>query len=114
MNKKKTRKKFKIDSKRVSKKRKMMNQNDCEDSNDVLTSNVLNSCVALGGSGDDNEYGHLHHESSGLGGISVNGGGGHLHSDDDELPHYLREQDRFLPIANVAKLMKKQYQKEVK
>ena len=27
--------------------------------------------------------------------------------DDDEIPHYLRDQDRFLPIANVAKLMKK-------
>lgn len=27
--------------------------------------------------------------------------------DDDELPHFLRDQDRFLPIANVAKLMKK-------
>ncbi len=24
-------------------------------------------------------------------------------SDDDELPHVLREQDRYLPIANVAK-----------
>lgn len=32
------------------------------------------------------------------------GGGG---SDDEEVPHILRDQDRFLPIANVAKLMKK-------
>lgn len=28
-------------------------------------------------------------------------------SDDEEVPHLLRDQDRFLPIANVAKLMKK-------
>lgn len=28
-------------------------------------------------------------------------------SDDEEVPHVLRDQDRFLPIANVAKLMKK-------
>jgi nuclear transcription Y subunit beta len=28
-------------------------------------------------------------------------------SDDEEVPHILRDQDRFLPIANVAKLMKK-------
>jgi nuclear transcription Y subunit beta len=27
--------------------------------------------------------------------------------DDEELPHVLREQDRFLPIANIAKIMKK-------
>lgn len=27
--------------------------------------------------------------------------------DDDHIPHVLREQDRFLPIANVAKIMKK-------
>ena len=27
--------------------------------------------------------------------------------DDEEIPHVLRDQDRFLPIANVAKLMKK-------
>lgn len=37
-------------------------------------------------------------------GANAGGGGG---SDDEELPHLLREQDRFLPIANVAKLMKK-------
>jgi nuclear transcription Y subunit beta len=27
--------------------------------------------------------------------------------DDDNIPHCLRDQDRYLPIANVAKLMKK-------
>jgi histone H3/H4 len=32
----------------------------------------------------------------------------HMHQDDDdELPHFLRDQDRYLPIANIAKIMKK-------
>merc|ERR1712168_1019365 len=30
-----------------------------------------------------------------------------IDDDKDELPHVLREQDRFLPIANVARIMKK-------
>ncbi|XP_027222686.1 uncharacterized protein Nf-YB isoform X1 [Penaeus vannamei] len=36
-------------------------------------------------------------------------GHGHQHDDEDkeDLPHLLREQDRFLPIANVARIMKK-------
>lgn len=36
-------------------------------------------------------------------------GHGHQPDDDekDEVPHLLREQDRFLPIANVARIMKK-------
>lgn len=33
----------------------------------------------------------------------------HAHDDEDkdDVPHLLREQDRFLPIANVARIMKK-------
>jgi nuclear transcription Y subunit beta len=34
-------------------------------------------------------------------------GDGSNGSEDEEMPHVLREQDRYLPIANVAKLMKK-------
>ncbi|XP_064078120.1 uncharacterized protein LOC135195669 isoform X1 [Macrobrachium nipponense] len=36
-------------------------------------------------------------------------GHGHQHEDDekDDVPHVLREQDRFLPIANIARIMKK-------
>jgi nuclear transcription Y subunit beta len=43
--------------------------------------------------------------------MSTGGGcvgvGNLMGSDDEELPHILRDQDRFLPIANVAKIMKK-------
>jgi nuclear transcription Y subunit beta len=98
------------------------------DSNDVLgfkhdhESGMLNGGggggsggAGLSQSGDDSAheiYGNsLNQESGGLLlgdasglGDGVNGGGG---SDDEELPHFLRDQDRFLPIANVAKLMKK-------
>ena len=76
-----------------------MNPNDCNlsesDSNE--RAGLLNS-GGLGSGGDDADlYGHNNHEAGGLEDIY----------DDDELPHFLRDQDRFLPIANVAKLMKK-------
>ena len=82
----------------------MMNSNDCNvgdnDSNDVLSASVLNSGVNLDAGGD--ESGNDLYNSG-----AVLAGSGGLLSDDEELPHLLREQDRFLPIANVAKLMKK-------
>ena len=65
------------------------------DSNDVLGSNVLG--VAGNEDGDLDGTGLLSHAN----------GAGSMLSDDEELPHLLREQDRYLPIANVAKLMKK-------
>lgn len=39
----------------------------------------------------------------------VEGHSVHQHDDEDkdDVPHLLREQDRFLPIANVARIMKK-------
>ncbi len=92
------------------------------DSNDVLgfkhdhDSGMMNGGAGLSQSGDDSAHeiygnslnqesgGLLLGDASGLGGEGVNGAGG---SDDEELPHFLRDQDRFLPIANVAKLMKK-------
>jgi nuclear transcription Y subunit beta len=77
---------------------------------------VLNG-AALSQSGDESNHdlygnGNLNQESVGglmTGGDATNGGGegGTGASDDEELPHFLRDQDRFLPIANVAKLMKK-------
>ena len=46
--------------------------------------------------------------SNDLANTLVSGLEGPNHSDDDEeIPHVLRDQDRYLPIANVAKLMKK-------
>jgi histone H3/H4 len=84
----------------------MMNTNDCNvgdtDSNDVLTASVLNSGVTLETGGDESG-----NDLYSNGGVLTNANGTGLLSDDEELPHFLREQDRFLPIANVAKLMKK-------
>ena len=97
----------------------MMNPNDCNvgesDSNDVLASSVLNSGVSLGNAGagtDDGSHdlytSNLSHDASGmLSSNAINMGSGLNFSDDEEIPHFLREQDRFLPIAIVAKLMKK-------
>jgi nuclear transcription Y subunit beta len=83
-----------------------MNTNDCNvgdtDSNDVLTASVLNSGVTLETGGDESG-----NDLYSNGGVLTNANGTGLLSDDEELPHFLREQDRFLPIANVAKLMKK-------
>jgi nuclear transcription Y subunit beta len=94
-----------------------MNQSECKfsvengDSNDVLTSTVLHAAnVTTVNTADDsgNEL-YMNH----MGQMStINGASNISHhqnglSDDEELPHVLREQDRFLPIANVAKLMKK-------
>lgn len=97
----------------------MMNPNDCNvadsDSNDVLSATVLTNGVTLNGHGDDsgNEiYGAVGHDNSGV--CMTGGNGGLMLSDDEELPHVLREQDRFLPIANVAKLMKKPFQSVAK
>lgn len=100
---------------------RMMSQGECNDndSNDVLT--ALNSGVGLHTTGDDSgnelymtaNLVHHHHDASGSlmgnanGMMQINGTTGGSMSDDEELPHVLREQDRFLPIANVAKLMKK-------
>jgi nuclear transcription Y subunit beta len=96
-----------------------MNANDCNvgesDSNDVLASSVLNNGVSLGtagASGDDGSHelytNNLSHDATGmLSSSTMNMGSGLNFSDDEEIPHFLREQDRFLPIANVAKLMKK-------
>ena len=94
-----------------------MNQNDCNlggdsDSNDVVTSTVLNA--GNRNAVDDNDLfssGNLNQDQAhllaavGAGNTTQNGAS--FLSDDEELPHFLREQDRFLPIANVAKLMKK-------
>jgi nuclear transcription Y subunit beta len=46
-------------------------------------------------------------ESDMLNSTAAQSGANNTQSDDDEVPHFLRDQDRFLPIANVAKLMKK-------
>ncbi|CAF0962190.1 unnamed protein product [Brachionus calyciflorus] len=87
----------------------MMNPNDCNvgdtDSQDVLSASVLNGAVhqmGVGGEDSGNElYGAVGHD------VHLNNQNGGHGSDDEELPHVLREQDRFLPIANVAKIMKK-------
>ena len=86
----------------------MMNANECQvgdsDSNDILHQGVLgNGAVGIGNedSAHDIYNSNLNHESGGV------LGNGSILSDDEELPHFLREQDRYLPIANVAKLMKK-------
>jgi histone H3/H4 len=88
----------------INKNIKMMNSNDCNvgdtDSNDVLSASVLNSGVQLDHGGD--ESGNDLYSSG-----AILQGNNNMLSDDEELPHLLREQDRFLPIANVAKLMKK-------
>jgi histone H3/H4 len=84
----------------------MMNQNDCNvgdnNSNGILNEADLNSGVSLGG-GDENVndiYGNsLKNEAGGVLGL--------LSDEEEDPPHLLREQDRYLPIANVAKLMKK-------
>ena len=54
-------------------------------------------------SGNNLLHGDAHNDTTVNNADMTNGAG----SDDEELPHLLREQDRFLPIANVAKLMKK-------
>jgi nuclear transcription Y subunit beta len=96
-----------------------MNQNDCNlggggdsDSNDVVGSTTLNqnnnaNNNGLGGDDCDlfNSTNLNQEQAAMLSANNANGGG--FMSDDEELPHFLREQDRFLPIANVAKLMKK-------
>lgn len=87
-----------------------MNANECpvgdSDSNDVLNQGGVLTGATVGlaseDSGNDLFNGaHVNHDSAGA------LGNGSVLSDDEELPHLLREQDRFLPIANVAKLMKK-------
>lgn len=95
-----------------------MNQNDCNlggdsDSNDVVSSTVLNTgnANAVVDEHDLFNAAGLNQEQANLLAAAVasagqSNGTGFL-SDDEELPHFLREQDRFLPIANVAKLMKK-------
>lgn len=86
----------------------MMNPNDCNvgdsNSNDILGGAALNNGVSLAGGDDSGNdlYGDMT-----LKGETMLGANGTMLSDDEELPHLLREQDRFLPIANVAKLMKK-------
>jgi histone H3/H4 len=91
-----------------------MNQNDCNvgdnDSNDVVNQSVRNTGQQnnTNGLGDDTDLfnsTNLNHEQSSL--LTGANNGGSFMSDDEDLPHFLREQDRFLPIANVAKLMKK-------
>ena len=39
--------------------------------------------------------------------LGLDGGTNQSEDEDDNIPHCLRDQDRYLPIANVAKLMKK-------
>ena len=83
-----------------------MNQNSGvdSDSNDVLGSNVL------GVASNENHHlddGDLCGGNDGTGLLTHANGASSMLSDDEELPHFLREQDRYLPIANVAKLMKK-------
>ena len=80
-----------------------MNQNDGDNnSNDILNGSDLNNGVSLAG-GEENindMYGNsMKNEASGVLGL--------LSDEEEDLPHLLREQDRYLPIANVAKLMKK-------
>ena len=91
-----------------------MNQNDCNggggdsDSNDVVSSTILNTNNQNNHLADDDLFNssNLNQDQSNLLASGANNGGSFL-SDDEDLPHFLREQDRFLPIANVAKLMKK-------
>ena len=79
-----------------------MNQNECSDAQrDVINAvvNGLDTNVTAGNEDSGNDiFGSNLNNETGL--IDEN-------CDDDEIPHYLRDQDRFLPIANVAKLMKK-------
>ncbi|XP_045601582.1 uncharacterized protein Nf-YB isoform X1 [Procambarus clarkii] len=59
-----------------------------------------------GTDGDDIGASFLSSEQYMVEGHSVHS---HQHDDEDkdDVPHLLREQDRFLPIANVARIMKK-------
>lgn len=80
-----------------------MNQADCNsgtDSNDVINA-VVSGLDATGAEDSGNDmFGNLTNNDGAANGMDDM-------YDDDELPHFLRDQDRFLPIANVAKLMKK-------
>lgn len=97
-----------------------MNDNDVKfevgdngDSNDVLASGVLGStggasATTIAVAAADENFNLAGILSSTLSSHHLNGSGaGTVGSDDEEVPHVLRDQDRFLPIANVAKLMKK-------
>ena len=71
-----------------------MNPNDC-DSSDVINGGVSGLEGGAGGEDSGNDmFGNVTNQDGDM-------------YDDEELPHFLRDQDRFLPIANVAKLMKK-------
>lgn len=80
-----------------------MNQTDCNsgaDSTDVINA-VVSGLDATGAEDSGNDmFGNLPNNDGTANGMDDM-------YDDDELPHFLRDQDRFLPIANVAKLMKK-------
>lgn len=80
-----------------------MNHADCNsgtDSNDVINA-VVSGLDATGAEDSGNDmFGNLTNNDGAANGMDDM-------YDDDELPHFLRDQDRFLPIANVAKLMKK-------
>lgn len=99
-----------------------MNDNDVKfevgdhgDSNDVLSSALHQatsgaSATTIAVTASDENFNLAGILSSNLTPHHLNGGGagtGTGASDDEEVPHVLRDQDRFLPIANVAKLMKK-------
>jgi nuclear transcription Y subunit beta len=80
-----------------------MNPNDCNsgrDSSDAINGGVSGLEGVAGGEDSGNDmFGNLTSQDGANGMDDM--------YDDEELPHFLRDQDRFLPIANVAKLMKK-------
>jgi nuclear transcription Y subunit beta len=75
--------------------------------------NEFDLSVAPSGAGGEANEDSQNQDLYGVNGTEVDGdaagasNGGANGSEDEELPHLLREQDRYLPIANVAKLMKK-------
>jgi nuclear transcription Y subunit beta len=74
------------------------------DANDVLNGALVNN----GEENGNDMFGHSNNNNNNNNNLNQESNGANEEMfDDDEIPHFLRDQDRFLPIANVAKLMKK-------
>jgi len=86
----------------------MLNINDHENmKSDIVDSASSSNIVSPNEISDQLAGDELDLLENGLNDQECSALGGNVLSDDDEQAHYLREQDRYLPIANVAKLMKK-------